>query len=975
MISHMRLALVLALTLSVGACGTPGTTPPSGMQAAATAPKAAPKRELTGYGPGPVKLDRPRAVWAQDYSDIAPDPAIRFGTLPNGMRYAIMKNATPSGQASLRLRFDAGSIQERDDQQGLAHFLEHMAFNGSKAVPEGEMIKILERLGLAFGADTNASTSQTETVYKLDLPRTDDETVDTSMRLLREAASELLIDQAAVDRERGIVLSEERARDTPSYRVYQDQLRFFLGDHIATKRMPIGKAEILRTAPRGAIEDFYKAYYRPERTTFVAVGDFDPAVMEAKIKARFGDWKNTAPAGAEAPLTLPIKRNPETRVMTAAGAPLMLSIGWVAPPDLDKDSTAERREGLVEQLGFAVLNRRLERLARSGEPPFIAAGAYSDVEYQSAKMTSLDVRAQPGRWREALEATITEQRRAAQYGVSDVELKREIDSLLTSAQAGVAAQATRRTPRLADIIVGSLEEGLVVTNPTQNLAFYQKVAPTISAKEVSAALNESFAGAGPLVFLSTPEPIANGESLVTAALNETLAKPVAAGEAQIVKTWPYERFGAPGKVAEQTDIADLDTVFVRFENGVRLTVKQTKFRDDQILVAARIGTGRLAFPTDKVTAAWSLPSSFIEGGLKDLDVEDIDQIMTSKIVGADMGVEDDAITLSGGTRPEDIKTELQLLTAYAIEPGWRPEAFQRMKTYGATLHDQQDATAGGVMGRELARLMRSGDARWAFPSRAEIAAGKPEDVRSLLEKQLATGPVEVLIVGDITVEKAIEAVAETFGSLPARPAPTVAQASSLTFPASNEASPVILTHKGRADQVVGFMAWKTDDFFKDTHKSRSLRVMGDILDLRLIDEVREKQGATYSPQTSIASSSVFPGFGFAAALIDTQPDKVQPFFTTVEQIAADLRDKPVSQDELDRAKKPAIEALQKRMETNEFWLGQLSGAQTDPRKLTSLRSALSGIQRVTAADVQAVAREYLKPGQTWRLIVRPQAAK
>ena len=180
---------------------------------------AQPQAAAPAAAPAPVQL-KP-GQWPQALSDLPAAPDIRFGALPNGMRYAIQKNATPPGQASLRLHFDAGSLMETDAQAGLAHFLEHMAFNGSKDVPEGEMIKMLERHGLAFGADTNASTSWDETVYMLDLPKTDESTVDDSLKLLRQTASELTIAPDAVDRERGVVLSEERSRDTPAYRIFK----------------------------------------------------------------------------------------------------------------------------------------------------------------------------------------------------------------------------------------------------------------------------------------------------------------------------------------------------------------------------------------------------------------------------------------------------------------------------------------------------------------------------------------------------------------------------------------------------------------------------------------------------------------------------------------------------------------------------------------------------------------------------------
>jgi zinc protease len=917
---------------------------------------------------------RPKGVWAHTFSDIAPDPAVKFGKLPNGMRYAIMRNATPTGQASIRLRFDAGSMMERDDQQGLAHFLEHMAFNGSRKVPEGEMVKILERHGLAFGADTNASTGFDETVYQLDLPKTDDDTVDTSLMLMRETASELLIAQDAMDRERGVVLSEERSRDTPQLHSFVDQLSFNLPGHIATRRIPIGKVDVLKNAPAGLIRDFYNHYYRPERATLVVVGDFDPAAVEAKIVRQFGDWKATGPVGPEPPLTQPASRGPAAHIHVEAGLPSAMQLTWVGPPDFEPDTKAKRRKDLVEMLGFQAFNRRLERISRSATPPFIVAGAFKGDQFNSAQATTLAVTAQPGRWKEALAAAEQEQRRLVQFGIRQDELDREIDQLRADLKQRAASAGTRRTPQLADEIVGTIGDPTVETNPVQDLALFEEQVKGMTAAEVSASLKNAFAGSGPLVYMSSPTPIDGGDSALMAALQTSRSTQVAAAAAEVQKTWPYENFGPVGQVAERTEIADLDTVFVRFANGVRLTVKPTKFTKDQILVSARLGDGRLSLPADKVTASWAAPASFTEGGLDQLTAEEIESILRSKIVSAGVATDDDAFILQGRTRPEDLDTEMQLLAAHAVHPGWRPEAFMRIKGFGATLHDQQDATPEGVFGRELNRLLHSGDARWAFPSRAEIAASQPQDLQVLLKTPLASGPVEVVIVGDTTVEKAIEAVARTFGALPARPAPDYrVTANAVTaFPAAN-AQPVTLTHKGRADQAIAFLAWPTSDFFADMQKTRSIRVLADILDLRLIDEIREKQGTTYSPQVSSSASTAFKGYGFVSTSIEAQPEKLAPFFNDVGKIAADLRTTPVSADELDRAKKPAIEALEKRKQTNEFWLGQLSGAQTDRRKLDAIRSSTSGIQRVTAADVQSMAREYLRDDKAYKVVVVPVA--
>jgi len=913
--------------------------------------------------------------WPQARSDVRADPDIRFGALPNGMRYAIRRQAIPAGQAALRLRFDAGSLMESDAQQGLAHFLEHMAFNGSKAVPEGEMVKILERHGLAFGADTNASTNFDETVYKLDLPKTDEDTVDTSLKLLREAASELTLAQASVDRERGVVLSEERASDSPAYRVFKQRLAFLLPGQRMPTRQPIGQVDILQKAPAGLIADFYHHYYRPERAVLVAVGDFDPAAMEAKIKARFGDWKAVGPPGADPDLGKVRDRRIDAKLVVEPGASMNLQVTWVRPPDLRADRLAKRRSDVIEQLGFAVLNRRLSALARSPQPPFLGAVAFKANQGHSAEVTMLNLVAQPDGWRPALAAVDQEERRAVQYGVRQDELDREIAEVRATAQNAVAGAATRRPAQIADEIVGSLGDQEVVTAPADDLAFFEATVKGLKADTVSAALKAAFSGQGPLVFMSSPKPVQGAETAILAEYDSTRKVAVAAPSAPHEVAWPYASFGAPGKVAETREVSDLDTVFVRFENGVRLTVKPTKFRDDEVLVRVNVGDGLQDLPRDRQSLAW-FGNAFIEGGLKQIDNEDTERVLAAKVYGARFAIGEDAFVLSGGTRTADLPTEMQVLTAYISDPGWRSEAFRRQQNAGKTVHDQMEGTDSGVIGRELSGLLHGGDRRFTFPSRDDIAKAQVADLQAQIAPHLANDPIEVVIVGDVTVDKAIDAVSRTLGSLPARrgaqPVPAVQR--QVGFPAAT-ATPVLLTHKGRADQSIGYVAWPTNDLWANPQQALETDLLGEIMDLRLIDELREAQGVTYSPSVTYTHSQTWTGWGYLAASVEVPPAKLDGFFRDVAKIANDLRTKDVTADELQRAKKPRIDKIEKSRVTNQYWLAELSGAQADPRRLDFIRHIIPGTERVTVADIKHAAELVLKDDKAYRLEVEPQGVK
>ena len=524
---------------------------------------------------------------------------------------------------------------------------------------------------------------------------------------------------------------------------------------------------------------------------------------------------------------------------------------------------------------------------------------------------------------------------------------------------------------MADEIASTLDEQDVETSPADDLALFEATTKGLTAAEVSETLKGLFTGSGPLVFMSAPAQVDGGVAAVRTAFDAARATPVTAPDAPRQVDWPYASFGPSGRVADRKDVDDLDTVFVRFDNGVRLTVKSTKFREDQILVQVRFGDGLAGMAPDHQTITWA-GGAFAEGGLRQISADDSERALAGMVYGVNFGAASDAFQLSGVTRPADLATQLQVLAAYVADPGWRPEAFQRMKTYGLTLEDQYEATDTGVLSRDLGGLLHAGDRRWTFPSRDEIGAQTAGELKAVVSPSLANAPLEVVIVGDITVDKAIAAVADTFGALPRRPdpGPMAPPTHGASFPGPT-ASPIVETHTGRADQGVVLVAWPTTDFWTDPQGARVNTILGRVLQLRLTDTLRLKEGVTYSPGAGAVSSQAFPHYGYLDAEMEAPPPKLDGFFVDVAQIASDLRTAAPSADEMERAKKPAIEALEKATATNEYWLEGLAGAAADPRRLDILRSAEAALERVSADDVRKAAANLAARRQ--RLEARDQA--
>lgn len=911
----------------------------------------------------------PPPAWAQQRSDLKPDPAVRFGILPNGMRYAVMRNATPPGQTSLRLRIGSGSLEENDAEQGLAHVLEHMAFKGSVHVPADEMVKILERKGLAFGPDTNAETEWTQTVFMLDLPHSDADTLGTGLMLMRETAGNLTLADKALSTERGVVLSEERLRDTPDYRAEKAQLELFLNGQLAARRFPIGSVEVIKTAPVSLVRAFYEANYRPERATLIAVGDFDPGDMEGRIKALFGDWKGVGPATAEPDLGQVARRGAVVKLVEQPGASTKAIIAWVRPYDASADTAAKERRETVETLGLAVLNRRLAKLAEGANPPFLGAGAGFQNLFRSAKIAVIEATSPPSDWQRSLTAADQEVRRLVAYGVSQPELDREIADYRAGLVNALAGAATRPTPVLASGLVDAVNDDQVFTAPAQDLAIFDEATKGLSAETVNAAVRSIFAGAGPLVELATPTAIDGGEPTVTKAFNAAAAQPLSAPVAETAVVWPYTHFGPPSPVVDQHTVPDLGFVTTRFANGVRLLVKHTDFRKDQVLVSVAIGDGRLGLPSDRPSVAWSA-GSLIQGGFGKLAFEDSQRALAGKLVNTTFAVDNTAFEFNGSTRPEDVGTELQIIAAYITDPGFRAEAFDQAKAGLLAALPQLEATPGGVLGRDAAGLFTRGDARFRFPLKTEIQGANPGDLKALLSAPLAQGGIDVTIVGDISPDKAAEWVGETLGALKPRPprAPDLAAAPNVRFPEPTP-SPVRLDDTGRPDQAIAVVAWPATDFFADMRKSRALTLAGDIFGDRLLDKVRIAEGATYSPETRVNLSQAFAGYGYAFSLVEVKPASIPGFFDTVADIAKAMRESPVTDDELERARNPAVAGLRKAQATNEYWLTNLSGALADPRRLALIRTTFPDYGAVTPADIQAAARAWFKDETAWKLVI------
>jgi zinc protease len=933
--------------------------------------RAAPEKNERVAEATEVSVEAAKA-WGFDKSDLKPDPAVRFGVLPNGMRYAIMRNKTPQHSASVRLRIDAGSTAEAADQQGLAHFLEHMAFNGSKRVPEGEMIKLLERNGLSFGADTNAYTSFSETVYQLDLPEVNDALIDTSLMLMRETASELTLSRAAVDRERGVIMGEMRARDSYGQRLAKDELGFMVPGTPLADHMTIGSEAVIKGAPVARIRDVYERFYSPERATLIFVGDIDPAQIEARIVKKFGDWKAKNKQSQDPTKgTVDPNRAFATHFFADPNVPTIVSINAVKPFDVSPDSAQRRRRDLVKQLGAMMLNRRLEKLARLADAPFTNGSAGNSGLLTTAEVTSVDFTARDGDWKRALATGEQELRRALTHGFTAAELKEQIANTRTALKNGAEQAPTRQSAGLANGLAASVEQKKVFTTPQQSYDRFQSYADGITLQEVNDTYRALWANTQALIHVSNKTPVADAEKEIASVWKTSAAVAVVPPASNDNQAFAYTNFGAIGTVADDKRIADLDIRTIRFANNVRLNIKKTDFEKGRVRVSVRVGGGLLELPREIDGLGAFMGFAYARGGTEKHSIDDMQSILSGRSVSWGLSASTDAFVEGAVTTPADLELQMQVMAADITSPGYRAEAEAQWRNTVGVFMEQVRSQPGAVAGTQVPRLLASGDSLFGLGDEATLKARGFKELKPALASSLATGPIEIAIVGDVNETQAIEAVAKTFGALPARSLthPDYAKDHSVRF--IQDRKPITLTHSGKPEQALAQTYWPTTDGM-DFERAIRLEVLSEVMGIMATEELREKMGATYSPNASSVMSDTFKGFGYLSISSTTEPKLVDAIFTGIDGIASKLVAKPISEDLLKRARAPMLERLARNQRENGFWMGFVDEAQSLPKDLESLRNWKSFLSRVTPAALQTEAKLWLKPGAALRVRVLPQ---
>ncbi|MBA3881223.1 MAG: insulinase family protein [Chthoniobacterales bacterium] len=910
----------------------------------------------------------------QDTSDLKPDPAAHFGKLKNGLRYVILPNHEPKGRASLRLLVLAGSLQESEEQRGLAHFLEHMAFNGSRHYPPGTLVEFFQRMGMSFGGDTNANTGFERTVYLLELPRADDATLAEGLRVFSDYADGLLLSKEEINRERGVILSEKRASDSVGFRTFVAEFEAMLGKSLLPKRIPIGTPEVITQAERERFVDFWNAWYRPEKMAVVVAGDFaDSAAVEKMISDAFSGLEPRAPGSPEPSLGELEKFEGIRAVFHAEpeASATTISLTSLTPYAHERDTAERQIKRLSRSLALAILNRRFSILAKKEDAPFFSAHASVYEQFDFLRDASVEISCRPEQWSEALAAGEQELRRALEYGFTQAEVAEAAANITNQLEQAAKSASTRHSNTIADAIVQHLVSGEVFTTPADDLALLKPALDQVTPADCLATLRTDFRAPGQFVSVTGNARITgDAPAAIAAAYDNAHAVAVAAPQADAENTWSYTDFGPPGEIARREHIEDLGIELVTFNNGARLNLKKTDFEANRISVNARVGNGAITEPPDQRGLAAMAGGTFMSGGLGKYSSDDLRTLLAGKNVGWQFAPEPDALRFSGNTTRDDLLLEFQLLAAHLTDPGYRPEALRVARKGLEQIYLSFQHTPTGPLATEVANLLASGDPRFGMPPEEVMMARNLDEVKAWLTPQLTKGALEIGVVGDFDVDAVIAAAAQTIGALPHRESkPSLDELKKLKFPEQPFSKDYVIESeipKGSLE-----LYWPSSDGLQ-APRNRRLNLLSAVVNDRLRAKVREEIGASYSPRAASNASDTFPGYGYFVASIDVDPSTAGKMSDLVIDLADDLAERGVGEDELERARLPLLTALKESLRSNGYWLSSVAArAQEKPEVLDWARTRIADVEAITTAELSELAEKYLRREHASKAIILP----
>ena len=904
-------------------------------------------------------------------AEIPVDPQVRLGRLENGLTYYVRPNRKPENRAELRLVVNAGSVLEDEDQLGLAHFLEHMAFNGTEHFEKHEIVDYLESIGMPFGPEVNAYTNYDETVYMLQVPTEDPEVMETAVQILEDWAHLISLEPEEVEKERPIIIEEWRLGRGAEARMRDSQYPILFKDSRYAERRPIGKPKIIESAPVEALRRFYRDWYRPDLMAVVAVGDFDAQWVEETIVRYFSNLEEVEQPRER--VVYPVPAHPGTLYAPATdpeATSTRVSLYVKADPQ-PQETVADYRRELVEAMYNGMLNDRFQELAKKPDAPFIGAGSFSTRFVRSLEAYVLAARVREGRVSESLDVLLTETERLRRHGFTASELERTKERFLTWIEQVYRDRDNVESETLAESYVGHYLEGEPIPDIEFEYRLFQEYVPGISLAEVNGLASELLREDNRVVLVNAPESEAAevpDETAVQALFAAVVNKDIPPYEDRVIDQPLFTAELEGGRVSGRRTFPELEFEELLLSNGVRVILKPTDFKEEEILFGAFSPGGHSLVPDDQYVAAVTAANIVNEGGLNGFDAISLQKKLTGTVVSVDPWIGELYEGMRGSARPQDLETLLQLIYLYFTEPRRDEQSYQAYRERLLTMVENREASPTSVFWDTVRTAISQNHFR-SRPWTSEVLEEMDLEVSLQVyrDRFADAGDFTFVFVGNLDPDDFGPLAAQYLGSLPSTGRVESWRDVEMDPPRGIVEREVTkgLEPQSRVQIVFGGITdWSL--------RSRlQLEALKQVLDIALRENVREEAGGSYDVGVDAELNRypdeeyfVYIGFGCA-------PDQVEALTELVFDQIAKIREQGPTEKDVNKVKEILRREHEQNLEANDYWLGILQLAylnDLDPKVLLDFDARLESISVDT---LQKMAVETLDPSAYVRVVLYP----
>jgi len=919
----------------------------------------------------------PSAAAAVDPQQPLPvDPTVRTGTLDNGLTYYVRENHEPKQRAELWLAINAGSVLEDADQQGLAHFLEHMLFNGTERFPETKLVDFLETLGIQFGPDLNAYTSFDETVYQLQVPTDKPELLPQALDVLVDWAGHATIDPSQVDLERNVIVEEWRLRDQTAQGRINDKLAptLLAGSRYA-ERLPIGDMDIVRNAPAETLRRFYETWYRPDLMAVIAVGDFDADTVVAQIEEKFATLQNPPAPAARPQIDVPVTRgdnylvvsDPETRYAQ------MEILHRVDPQPYTV--VGDLRASLVDSLIATMLSTRFFEISQQAGSPILAGGAGRGSLVRNADNYSVVAIAPEDRIQEGLDMAVTEVERARRHGFTASELARAKSDLLRQYQQRVDQRDTVPNAEFNSAYLGNYLNQEATPSIADEYALAQQALPTITLDMVNQETAVLMPAQDRLVILIAPEKeglaLPSEDDLKQTVDAATVREVAAYVDTVVDRPLLAERPEPAAIVAEQT-LTGTGATELTLANGVRVILKQTDFDKAQVLITGSSDGGASLVADAGYPAVASATDVAGYSGVGEFTLTELQKLLTGKVASISpyIGELDEGFT--GGAAPADLETALQLLYLYATQPRFDANGLQVYQDVMKTILTNRSLEPRAAIEDARALALCGESIRCTVLPLAAIEQLTLAQVEQAYRQRFADlGNATFVITGNYDPATIQDLVQRYLGNLPATGDDETWQ-DAIQEPAITRVEQDI--YKGEGDRSVVQLVFR-GPFEPSLQNEVRLSALELLLNIRLREVIREERGGSYSPYAT-TSSWEHPEAGYEVGVnFTTDPKRVAELLPVAYALVDELRTTPTSDVNLTKVKEQMVRSHELAVRDNGYWQDVLGRGADDPARLSDPTAFADAVDALTVADLQQTARQHLNTAGVLQIIEHPASAK